>query len=220
MLRTYAEREVDYRRRLRVISPIAVAATAVLFVAGELVPRETLRRYTGWEGEMRIVPNITIIPDNDPYEDMREKSAIRMMASRDVNVLEETGPAEGPPAPQAPVPESQPLASSDRDLDEIRHYPAHTQVPYSEHYVILHWVQPEYPLAELLDGIEGEVTVEVLVNETGGVENVWVLSAVGPKSFERSILDAVGQFRFKPPVEGGKPVPMWIRYHARFDLID
>ena len=51
------------------------------------------------------------------------------------------------------------------------------------------------------------------------MENAWVLAAMGPKSFEAASLEAVKQFRFKPPVQDGKPVSMWIRFQIRFRLL-
>jgi hypothetical protein len=50
------------------------------------------------------------------------------------------------------------------------------------------------------------------------VEAVSVLSAIGPKSFEESSLDALKQFVFQPPVEDGKPVAMWIKFLVKFRI--
>jgi protein TonB len=80
-------------------------------------------------------------------------------------------------------------------------------------------VKPMYPPYELDNGIEGDVTVEILVNEGGRVEEVFVLVATGPKSFEYATIRAVRAFRFKPPVENGQPMPMWIRFQVRFRIM-
>ena len=168
---------------------------------------------------MQILPQVTIIPDKEPDEDTREASVKKQMAAIDLQIHEETGPGEGFPEPEVPVKRPDEEITPELDVSDIRHYPAHTDISYSEDYVILHMVHPEYPPGELHDGIEGDVTVEILVNEQGEVENAWVLTAVGPKSFEHASLMAVRQFRFKPPVAGGKPVPMWIRFQVRFRLV-
>ena len=215
----YAEKQRAYCQRLLIISPIAALLVSILFITSDVVPYSEIEKRLGWEGETRLLPNITIIPDEDFYEDMREDSRLRTLAVMEVQVLDETGPSEGGVRQDIPPKEPEETISPELDLAEIRHHPAHTDVPYSEEYVILHMVQPEYPPNELLEGIEGDVTIEILVNEEGRVENAWVLAAMGPKSFEYASLAAVRQFRFKPPTENGHPVPMWIRFQVRFRLV-
>ncbi len=219
MFRSYADREDAYRKRLLIILPISLALVGLLFVTSDVVPYSELEKRVGWEGEMRILPHVTIIPESDPYEDMRMDSALRNMASMDFSLLEETGPEDGSKKVDIPVRKPDIETTPELDLSNVRHYPAHTDVPYSEDFVILHMVQPEYPPAELLDGIEGDVWLEILVNEDGRVEDAWVLTALGPKNFEHSSLSAVRQFRFKPPIANGKPVQMWIRFHVFFRLV-
>ncbi|MDH3217038.1 MAG: energy transducer TonB [Candidatus Krumholzibacteria bacterium] len=215
----FGEREQAYRKRLLIISPIATLLVFVLFVTSDVVPYSEIEKRIGWEGEVRLLPQITILPDDDPFEDMRKNSVLKTMSSMDIRLLDEKGPAEGSAKQDPPTKRPDELTSPELDLAEIRHYPANTDVPYAEDYVILHMVQPEYPPAELLQGIEGDVTIEMLVNEDGKVEDAWVLTATGPKNFEHSSLAAVRQFRFKPPMENGRPVPMWIRFQVRFRLI-
>jgi protein TonB len=214
---SFAEKQRAYNKRLLIILPIATALIAMLFMTSDLVPLDNLRKNFGWEGQVRLLPEITIIPDRDPYEDPREASRLRVMTSVDLDIVDE-GPEEGgnvTKKPKRPDTETTPQL----DEKEIRHYPAHTDVPYSEDYVILHMVQPDYPPAELIAGVEADVTVEILVNEGGSVEDAWVLVADGPRSFEEASLEAVRQFIFKPPTQQGKPVPMWIRFQIRFRLI-
>jgi TonB family protein len=191
---------------------------AALFVTGDFITHNVHQKYIGWEGQLELLPHITIIPGDDPYEDTHEPTEVQTKALRDVSVLEETGPTEGPAVKQPLTQEPERPTFTSEDVDQIRHYPAHTQVPYSENYVLLYFVQPEYPPAEWLQDIEGDVTVEVLVDEEGRVENVWVVSAVGPQSFEQSSLAAVRQFLFKPPMTDGKPVEMWIKFKIAFRL--
>jgi TonB family protein len=219
MPRSYAEREEAYRKRLLIILPISVFLVSLLFVSSDVVPYSEIERRIGWEGEIRLLPHITILPDDDPFEDLRTASAVKTMSSMDLQLLNEKGPAEGGLKQEVPSERPEKLTSPELDLSDVRHYPANTDVPYSEDYVILFMVRPEYPPAELLDGIEGDVTVEILVNEEGTVENAWILAAVGPKNFEHASLAAVKQFRFKPPTRNGKPVPMWIRFQVRFRLV-
>jgi TonB family protein len=218
MERTYAEKQRAYRKRLLIALPIGAVLIFFLFFWSDVIPYREIEKRIGWEGETRLLPNITIVPDEDPFEDMREESRLRTMASVDLDIIDETGPAEGQ-RKEVPIREPDKEISPELDIAEIRHHPVHTDVPYSEEYVILYMVQPEYPPAELLAGVEGEVTVELLINEEGGVENAWVLAANGPRTFEIAALTAVRQFRFKPPIEDGQPIQMWIRFQVRFRLV-
>ncbi|MFQ5511285.1 MAG: energy transducer TonB [Candidatus Krumholzibacteriia bacterium] len=219
MLHTYAEKQAAYRRRLAITTPVAAVLVFLIFVTSDVVPYSELEERFGWEGETRILPNITILPDDDPFEDIRRDSRLAAMASMDVDLIEERAESEGGENTPVKPKDPEPLAQPEFDDADIRHYPAHTDVSYSENYVILHMVQPEYPPFELLQGIEGDVTVELLVNEEGMVENAWILAVLGPKSFEEASLAAVRQFRFRPPTQNGKPVPMWIRFQVRFRLL-
>lgn len=218
MDRNYQEKQHSYRRRILIATPIGAMLVLLLFLTSDIVPYREIQKRIGWEGETTLLPNITIVPEQMTYEEMREESRQRTMASLDLEILDEKGPAEGSQR-QTPTREPEKVETPDLELADIRHYPVHTEVPYSEEYVILHMVQPEYPPRELIDGVEGDVTVEILVNEQGYVENAWILSAIGPKSFEDASLYAVRQFRFKPPIEDGAPIQMWIRFQVRFRLV-
>jgi TonB family protein len=219
MRESYFNRESDYRKRLLIICPISIFLIALLFITSDLVPYSEIQRTFGWQGALRIMPEITIIPDRDPYETPEKHSRARSMASIDLDLLEESGEAKGMRRAKKPLENEKKMIQPEEEKEEIRHYPAHTDVPYSESYVILSMTKPEYPLEELMNGTEGEVTVEVLVNEEGYVERAWVLTAQGPKSFEESSLAAVKTFRFKPPTDRGKPIAMWIRFQIRFKIM-
>jgi len=215
----YAGYENAYRKRLLIIVPISMMLVGVLFVTSDVVPYSEIEQVIGWEGEMQILPQITIMKEDDPFENTRKASVLRTMSSMDLQLIDETGQNEGPTESEDPVPKPDELDTPELDLADVPHIPRHTDVPYADDYVILHMVQPEYPPAELLEGVEGDVWVEILVNEEGLVEDAWVLTAVGPKTFERSSLIAVRQFRFRPPIVDGEPSPMWIRFHIFFRLV-
>jgi TonB family protein len=219
MRRSYHDREADYRRRLRVIAPIVVVVMLALLYSTKDIPYEVLEQRLGWEGATRLLPEITIIPDTDPFEDIREESRRRATAAIEIEEWSETGPAEGARQQETPIEKPEEKITPQLDEEFVRHYPAHTEIPYSEDYVILYMVKPEYPRDELDHGIEGEVTLEILVSVVGSVESAWVLSANGPRSFEHASLDAIRQFRFKPPIVDGKPTEMWIRFQIRFRIV-
>ena len=91
-------------------------------------------------------------------------------------------------------------------------------ISYSETYVILRTVKPKYPPEERDKGIEGSVTVELLVDEQGLVARANALNLVGPISFQDSALEAVRQFQFQPPIIDGEPTPMWIKFVIKFRM--
>ncbi|NIM19637.1 MAG: TonB family protein [Candidatus Latescibacteria bacterium] len=215
---TYGDKERAYRKRLLKVVPFAVVAIAVLFLSIDFVPPTVLDKTFGWRGALQVLPDITIIPGDDPFESFPRERKLLPMKSIHVDILEETGMSEAPlPKPTPEKKEEIPIPLEE-DLSLVRTYPSHTDVPYSEDYVILEMVQPEYPINELLNGIEGEVTVELYVNEQGLVEKAWVLSAIGPRSFERSSLEAVEKFVFMPPKQSGLPMSMWIRFRIKFRI--
>lgn len=218
MRRSDLHRESDYRRRLRIITLIVVGLIAGLFWLPTNVAYQVLKIQFGLEGPTRVLPEITLLPGTDPFEDLRQESRYRAMRAFDVEEMEDTGQAEGPRKQQALRDEPEKEITPELDVELARHYPAHTDVSYSEDFVILHMVKPEYPPEELKRGVEGDVTVEILINDGGSVDAAWVLIATGSRSFEKATLDAVHQFRFKPPIVQGKPAPMWIRFEIRFRI--
>jgi protein TonB len=91
---------------------------------------------------------------------------------------------------------------------------------YAETYVILRAINPTYPQHERDRGIEGSVTVELLVDQFGMVAQATALNLVGPVSFQDAALDAVRQFEFQPPVIDGEPSTMWIKFIIKFRMTD
>ncbi|MFH1754468.1 MAG: energy transducer TonB [Candidatus Latescibacterota bacterium] len=218
MSATFRDKEHSYRKRLLIVIPFAVLVVVILFITSDMVPPTILDKTFGWKGALQVLPDITIISGNDPFESFSRERELRTMSSIHLDLIDETGEGETGQKdniyrdePEIPIP-------PEEGLDVVRMYEAHTSVPYSEDYVILNMEQPEYPVRELLDGIEGDVTVELLVSENGKVEKAWVLSAIGPRSFEKSTLNAVEKFLFQPPMENGLPTSMWIRFLIKFRI--
>ena len=214
----FQQKETEYRKKLLVFLPVSLFLIWLLFVTSDVVPYKQLQERLGWEGPIELLPEITIVPDEDPFEETQENTPLQTLSAMDVTVIDEQADAPGGALQEIPPVEPNEVVTPELTEMEIRHYPAHTEVPYTDDYIILHMVQPEYPPAELTAGVEGDVTVELLINADGFVENAWVLAVLGPHSFEESALEAVRQFRFKPPVMDGEPQPMWIRFQIKFRL--
>lgn len=212
------ERDRAYYKRIIKIVPMAFAVVLFLFMTSDQVSLTELNQQVGWKGEMRILPEITIIPDDDPYSAIENRRNLKIMTSMDLDIVE--GPDFDKPRllnDTDPDQTDMPEISYD-DLLSFPTRPSRRDVPYSDTYIILKMVEPEYPIYELENEIEGSVTVELFVNERGLVEAASVLSSIGPKSFEESSLKAVRQFVFQPPTRDGQPSSMWIKFLIKFRI--
>ena len=78
---------------------------------------------------------------------------------------------------------------------------------------------PKYPHTALIQGIEGSVTVRLLINEKGLVEKSQVVSVTGYPGFRKETLRVMGNWRFTPPRHQGKPVRVWGRKTIHFRII-
>ncbi|WP_124329516.1 energy transducer TonB [Desulfonema ishimotonii] len=79
-------------------------------------------------------------------------------------------------------------------------------------------VEPMYPYRARRRNIHGEVVVRFLVSAAGHVERPSIVEARPGGVFEKSVLQAVRRWRFKPGYFKGKPVPTWVVLPIRFNL--
>jgi|GEM_PF-428562 len=144
----------------------------------------------------------------------------------DVNLEEPTSPPPpGPKKPEPmekldlphrgegiPVPEINPVTPPTSD----RHWgnPTNTTIietPNPEFndgdMILISQIPPTYPGPMQRRGEEGYVVVEFTVTETGAVSNPKVLETSN-RSFNKSALTAIGNFKYKPRVIDGKPRPV------------
>ena len=218
MAARYWERERAHRMRLLVAVPISAIIVIFLFVFSDRLPLSEIERTIGWKGELRLLPEVTILLDTDPFTAPEQANRLSAMTSLDLDLVD---------APDLAKPlvteddKKRQIEVTDTPLDDLLNVPSkptRKEVPYSDSYVILRMVEPDYPPPELATGIEGNVTVELFVNESGEVEHASVLSGIGPKSFQESSLRAVKQFLFQPPIEDGQPSAMRIRFLIKFRI--
>ncbi|HEY1587238.1 MAG TPA: TonB family protein, partial [Polyangia bacterium] len=78
-------------------------------------------------------------------------------------------------------------------------------------------VEPRYPPAAESAGIEGVVTLELIVDAEGRVAEATVLAPAG-HGFDEAAVAAARQLRFTPGRAGGKPVPVKITYRIAFKM--
>jgi protein TonB len=79
---------------------------------------------------------------------------------------------------------------------------------------------PVYPMRARRLGIEGWVTIKMLVSEKGSIENVEVIEAHPADIFEKSVIESAALWRFLPPTVDGAPVKALIKRTVRFKLKD
>jgi len=67
---------------------------------------------------------------------------------------------------------------------------------------------PQYPARARARGVEGQVTVSLLIDATGRVADARVTDSVPAGTFDEAALSAVRQWRFTPAEYEGRPVSM------------
>lgn len=76
-------------------------------------------------------------------------------------------------------------------------------------------LQPRYPHRALTDKVEGYAIVEFDISKTGQVLNPRVVESSPGTIFNRSSLDAISKFRYKPKVVNGEPL-IYVGAYYRF----
>ena len=79
-------------------------------------------------------------------------------------------------------------------------------------------VPPEYPSTARRKGIEGYVTLSLLINDSGHVEDVVVVESHPSGIFEQSARDTVVQWSFAPGEYKGQPVSVRVTQVLRYSL--
>ena len=83
---------------------------------------------------------------------------------------------------------------------------------------VLSKVEPEYSEEARKAKWQGTVVVSVIVDELGRPRNVRVLRSLG-LGLDQKAVEAVSQWRFKPGLKDGKPVPVWATIEVNFRLL-
>ncbi|RLB94031.1 MAG: energy transducer TonB [Deltaproteobacteria bacterium] len=79
-------------------------------------------------------------------------------------------------------------------------------------------IPPIYPLRASRRGIEGWVKVQFIVNTSGFVENLKIIGSKPAKIFDRSVINCVARWKFKPGTVEGVPVPTQAETVIKFQL--
>jgi len=111
--------------------------------------------------------------------------------------------------PEAPPSGIMPGAGAGGEEMEIFEFFAVEEIPKRINDVI-----PEYPEMAKRAGIEGTVTLKVLVNENGDVDSVEVEE--GHNIFRKSAIEAAQSAKFTPAKYDNKAVKSWVLMRFRF----
>lgn len=76
----------------------------------------------------------------------------------------------------------------------------------------------KYPDYARKRGINGQVTLKLLVDATGAVEEVKLLASNPEGLFDQVAMDSVRQWQFDPATYKGSPVKVWVKQKISFNL--
>jgi len=77
---------------------------------------------------------------------------------------------------------------------------------------------PPYPKRARRRGYEGTVLLEALVDQTGRVKELRIVTSSGHSVLDRTALKSVNGWLFEPGMVGDEKVDMWVRVPVRFEL--
>lgn len=188
----------------------ALALTMALFALVFLTYKQLdVQAYEG-SGEQKIL-NIQDIPETEqlkkPPPPQRPQIPIATEDEDipdDVTIVDTEVDMSAPPPPPPPPPG----ASGERQIF----------ITYEEAPVLLKMVQPKYPDIAKKAGVEGRVTLQIVVDEEGNVQDALVVLAIPAGIFEEAAIEAVMQWKFKPARQRDKPVAVYVGQNIEFTL--
>lgn len=112
-------------------------------------------------------------------------------------------------------------ADSSGDTDQYEYLPEPDEfVPMEIPPEMIYQEKPEYPEEAIDNGWEGVVWVKVLVDSKGAVRRAMVAKSSGYNCLDNAALDGAWNNRFKPAIQNGQPVAVWVAYKVEFSLPD
>jgi protein TonB len=82
--------------------------------------------------------------------------------------------------------------------------------------LLIHRVQPDYPVIAKRAGIQGPVMISALISKEGTIENLRVLS--GHPMLTSAAINAVKQWRYRPYILNGDPIEVDTQITVNFFL--
>jgi len=82
---------------------------------------------------------------------------------------------------------------------------------------LIRFEEADYPPELINKGIQGTVSLILLVSDSGTVDSAGIERGIHPV-LDTNALTAARRFRFSPAIAGGEPVPVLLQYDYRFSL--
>ena len=149
------------------------------------------------------------------------------MIVEDVPITKQGSKRRRPPRPVVPIPVEEPTVPEDLTIEptEIDFSLTPPDMPFGDGFAAvvpprpIADVMPEYSKREREKGVEGEIVLSLLVDESGKVQNISVVNNSTKSSLlEQSAIDAAYQTQFSPAKKNKKYVAVWIRKTYKFYL--
>ena len=91
-------------------------------------------------------------------------------------------------------------------------------VPVEIQPEMINYRTPEYPRLAKQAGITGVVWVKALISRNGKVLKAMVAKSSGTESLDEAAVKAARKNTFKPGIQNGRPVNVWVTYKVEFTL--
>jgi len=212
-------REQRYRRVIVRASAAAVLLHAMLIpVSAPFTERIPLVRRSGYRGEIRLLPEISVLREPDQVKSEVEAWAGELAESsfKVVNLsVTELDAAHDRPTE---------IVIEELDLtlgNELRdRFETSLPQPMDREIVIEHFVKPLYPQSAIEAGIEGVAVFGIQIAATGNVVRAWLVESEVSGDCNIEAQRALLQWRFAPYLVNGRPVPFLKYYPIRFRFRD
>ena len=117
-------------------------------------------------------------------------------------------------------------ATADEGGDIVVDIPDEEYLPAPDEFVpveipaeMIYEEVPEYPRLARQAGMEAVVWVKALVDKDGNVKKAMVLKSSGSKAgFDEAAVKAAYKCKFKPAIQNGRPVAVWVSYSVEFTI--
>ena len=105
------------------------------------------------------------------------------------------------------------------DIQDEDYLPAPDEfVPHEVEPQMIKEQKPVYPRLAEQAGITGVVWVKALVDKDGTVKKAMVAKSSGTESLDEAAVKAAYKCIYKPAIQNGRPIAVWVVYKVEFDL--
>lgn len=99
--------------------------------------------------------------------------------------------------------------------------PADTFIAVEVEPVSVYEETPEYPRLARDGGFTGNVIVQAFVSKDGSVKKAQAVKCTRPgMGFEEAAVKAAYKWQWKPAIQNGNPIGVWVAYTVKFELGD